>query len=230
MTFVQTHPIENTADVMQEILAVPQSATVIQMVASAGLDFEKDILANSARESVLYVNLEPTGEGGLPDIRFAAPVPEIDKLRNNLDKLKSLCMQTGIFTQIMDDGKFPIVKLSYFMFPQIAIFTGLADNFLVIATGKNNLLNEMTHIANAKAHAAKHPRQLTKDLKRYWQIKFADFNLQLQKLLQSPLLRDKGIPPISNLKFLEDFTQLEITSKASQHLIEFNVNLPIAKQ
>ncbi len=227
MIFAQTHPIENAADAMKEIAAIPQSATIIQMVASAGLDFEKDILANTARESVLYVNLEPTGEGGLPDIRFAAPVPEIDKLRNNLDKLKTLCMQTGIFAQTTDDGKLPFVRLSYFMFPQVAVFAGLTDNFLVIATGKDNLLREMAHIQGVKSKEEKTPIH---DLKRFWQIKFADFNLQLQKLLQSPLLRDKGIPPISNLKFLEDFTRLEITSKASQYLIEFNVNLPITKQ
>ncbi|HOI91362.1 MAG TPA: hypothetical protein PLK28_12725 [Candidatus Rifleibacterium sp.] len=229
MLFAQTHPIEDPAETMKNIRAVPQSDTIIQMVASAGLDFEKDILANTARESVLYVNLDPTGDGGLPDVRFAAPVPEINKLRENLDKLKTLCMQTGIFTQIMDEDKISLVKLSYFMFPQISVYAGLAENFLVLATGKKNLMKEISHILNVKAGKAKGARAV-KDLKRFWKVKFADFNNQLQRFLQSPLLRDKGIPPVSNLKFLEDFGELEIQTKASEKIIEFIADLPINKQ
>jgi len=214
---------------MKNIKAVPQSDTIINMVASAGLDYEKDILANTARESVLYVNLEPTGDGGLPDVRFAAPVPEINKLRDNLEKLKTLCMQTGIFTQIMDEDKISLVKLSYFMFPQISVYAGLAENFLVLATGKKNLVKEISHILNVKAGKAKGARAV-KNLKRFWKVKFADFNNQLQRFLQSPLLRDKGIPPVSNLKFLEDFGELEVQTKASEKIIEFIVDLPINKQ
>jgi hypothetical protein len=229
MFFAQTHPIEDTGEAMKNIRAVPQSETVLQMVASAGLDFENDLLANAARESILYVNLDPSGDGGLPDIRFAAPVPEIDKLRNNLEKLKTLCMQTGIFTQILEDNKISLVKLSYFMFPQIAVYAGLAENFLVLATGQKNLINEISHILNVKSGKAKGAK-LIKDLKRFWKIKFADFNTQLQRLLQSPLLRDKGIPPVSNLKFMEDLSELEIVTKASPQLIEFKLDLPIIKQ
>lgn len=229
MLFAQTHPIEDPAETMKNIKAVPQSDTIIQMVASAGLDFEKDILANTARESVLYVNLDPTGDGGLPDVRFAAPVPEINKLRDNLDKLKTLCMQTGIFTQIMDEDKISLVKLSYFMFPQISVYAGLAENFLVLATGKKNLVKEISHILDVKAGKAKGARAV-KNLKRFWKVKFADFNNQLQRFLQSPLLRDKGIPPVSNLKFLEDFSELEVQTKADEKVIEFIVDLPINKQ
>lgn len=228
MFFAQTHPIENTAETMENIKAVPQSGTILQMVASAGLDFEKDLLSNSARESILYVNLDPTGDGGLPDVRFAAPVPHIEQLRQNLTKLKNLCMQTGIFTQIIED-KFSLVKLSYFMFPQVAVYAGLAENFLVLATGKNNLVDEISHILNVKAGKIKGAK-IVKDLKRFWKIRFSTFNAQLQKFLQSPLLRDRGIPPVSNLKFLEDFSDLEILTKSSPEVIEFKVDLPITKQ
>lgn len=227
MFFAQTHPIENIADTMKNIKAIPQSGTILQMVASAGLDFENDLLANSAIESILYINLDPTGDGGLPDVRFAAPVPHIDKLRNNLVKFKNLCMQTGIFTQLIED-KFSLVKLSYFMFPQVAVYAGLAENFLVLATGKNNLINEISHILNVKAGKAKGSK-VVKDLKRFWKVKFSSFNTQLQKFLQSPLLRDKGIPPVSNLKFLEDFSELEILTQSTPSVIEFKVDLPIAK-
>ncbi len=229
MFFAQTHPIEDPGEAMKNIKAVPQSEAVLQMVASAGLDFEKDLLANAARESILYVNLDPTGDGGLPDVRFAAPVPEIDKLRSNLEKLKTLCMQTGIFTQVMEDNKISLVKLSYFMFPQISVYAGLAENFLVLATGRKNLVDEISHILNVKAGKAKGAK-IVKDLKRLWKVRFADFNNQLQRFLQSPLLRDKGIPPVSNLKFLEDFSELEIITTAAPKLIEFKLDLPITKQ
>ncbi len=229
MFFAQTHPIEDTGETMKNIRAVPQSETVLQMVASAGLDFENDLLANAARESVLYVNLDPTGDGGLPDVRFAAPVPEISKLRSNLEKLKTLCMQTGVFTQVLEDNKISLVKLTYFMFPQVAVYAGLAENFLVLATGQKNLVNEISHILNVKAGKARGAK-IVNNLKRFWKVKFADFNTQLQKFLQSPLLRDKGIPPVSNLKFLEDLSELEIVTKASPQLIEFKLDLPITKQ
>ena len=61
-------------------------------------------------------------------------------------------------------------------------------------------------------------------------LAIADFNNQLQRFLQSPLLRDKGIPPVSNLKFLEDFSELEVQTKADEKIIEFIVDLPINKQ
>ncbi|NCB39503.1 MAG: hypothetical protein EOM80_12125 [Erysipelotrichia bacterium] len=226
MFFAQTHPIENPAETFENIKAVPQSGMVLQMVASAGLDFEKDLLGNSARESILYVNLEPTGDGGLPDIRFAAPVPEINKLRDNLAKLKQLCVQTGIFAQTIDE-KFSLVKLSYFMFPQVAVYAGLAENFLVIATAQKNLVNEISHILDIKS-GKKKGAKIFKGLKRFWKIKFTDFNLQLQRLLQSPIFRDKGIPPVSNLKFLEDISELEILTKSSPEKIEFILDMPIA--
>lgn len=229
MFFAQTHPIEDTGETMKNIRAVPQSSTVLQMVASAGLDFEKDLLANAAQESIIYVNLDPTGDNGLPDVRFAAPVPEISKLRNNLEKLKTLCIQTGIFTQVMEDDKISLVKLSYFMFPQISVYAGLAENFLVLATGRKNLVDEISHILNVKAGKARGAK-IVKDLKRFWKVKFTNFNTQLQKLLQSPLLRDKGIPPVSNLKFLDDLSELEVVTRATPQLIEFKLDLPIIKQ
>jgi hypothetical protein len=66
------------------------------------------------------------------------------------------------------------------------------------------------------------------NLKRFWRVKSKDLNQQLQRFLQSPLLRDKGIPPVSNLTFLENFDNLEIYSTARPELIEFIFNLPIS--
>ncbi len=225
MFFCQTHPIENPAEAYKELAAVPQSATVLDMVASAGIDFEKDILANTARESILYVNLEPTGDGGIPDIRFVAPVPDIDRLRNNLDKFKQLCQQTGIFVHPIE-GEYPMVKLSYFMLPQAAVYAGLYGRFLVIASSRNNLANELTHLKNVEA-GTKQPVEMSGKFKRFWKIRTDDFNSQLQKLLQSPALASQGIPPITNLTFLEDIVHLILISSATPSEIEFSLEIPL---
>jgi hypothetical protein len=225
MFFCQTHPLENPAEAFKELAAVPQSATVISMVASAGLDFEKDILANTARESILYVNLEPSGDGGIPDIRFVAPVPDIDKLRGNLDKFKQLCQQTGIFTQAIE-GDFPMVKLSYFMLPQAAVYAGLYGRFLVIATAQKNLASELTHLKNVEDGPQK-AVEIPEKQKRFWKIRTDDFNSQLQKLLQSPALASQGIPPITNLTFFEDIEHLVLKSSASASEIEFSLEIPL---
>jgi len=225
MFFCQTHPLENPAEAFKELAAVPQSATVISMVASAGIDFEKDILANTARESILYVNLEPSGDGGIPDIRFVAPVPDIDKLRGNLDKFKLLCQQTGIFTQALE-GNFPMVKLSYFMLPQAAVYAGLYSRFLVLATAQQNLARELTHLKNVEDGAQK-TGEIPGKLKRFWKIRTDDFNSQLQKLLQSPALASQGIPPITNLTFFEDIEHFVLKSSASASEIEFSLEIPL---
>ncbi|MBU1107457.1 MAG: hypothetical protein KKB51_12375 [Candidatus Riflebacteria bacterium] len=225
MFFCQTHPIDNPAEAFKQLLAIPQSATVIGMVASAGLDFEKDILANTARESILYINLEPSGDGGIPDVRFVAPVPDIEKLRGNLDKFKTLCQQTGIFTSPLA-GEFPMVKLSYFMLPQAAVYVGLSGKFLVIAASQKNLLNELVHIKNVETNV-KAGQASPEKLKRFWRIRTSDFNLQLQKLLQSPMLISQGIPPITNLTFLDDIENLILKSRATPASIEFSLEIPL---
>jgi hypothetical protein len=225
MFFCQTHPVDNQAEAFKQLLALPQSATVINMIASAGLDFEKDILANTARESILYINLEPSGDGGIPDVRFVAPVPDIEKLKDNLDKFKTLCQQTGIFTSPLA-GEFPMVKLSYFMLPQAAVYVGLSGKFLVIAASQKNLLNELVHIKNVET-SAKAEQAMPEKLKRFWRIRTSDFNLQLQKMLQSPLLISQGIPPITNLTFLDDIEDLILKSRATPATIEFSLEIPL---
>lgn len=225
MLFCQTHPIEDPAEAFKKINEVPQSSVVISMIASAGIDFEKDILANTARESVLYINLEPSGDGGIPDIRFVAPVPDIARLRANLDKFKALCQQTGIFVQALT-GDFPMVKLSYFMWPQAAIYAGLYDRFLVLASAQTNLAKELKYLKDIDNESQKTSIPVEK-VKRYWKIQTRDFNLQLQKLLQSPMLASRGIPPITNLTFLDDIKHFLLTSRASAKTIEFSLEIPI---
>jgi hypothetical protein len=225
MVFAQTHPIEDPAQMMDELKKIPQTATVISMVASAGLDFEKDLLSNGARESILSINLEPDGENSIPDIRFVAPVPDVKKLEGNLDKLKNLCMQTGVFINKLE-GKQAGVRLSHFMFPQYGVFTALYDRFLVLATSELNLQEEIEFLK--KADAGKAEQESIEDgVQRYWRISFEDFNLQLQKLLQSPLMADKGVPPIPNLNLLDDLGALKILTRLQPERIDFSIHLPI---
>lgn len=225
MVFAQTHPIEDPAEVMKGLNTIPQTATVLSAIASAGLDMEKDLIANSARESILYLNFDPTGDGGIPDIRFVAPVPDIEKLESILDKLKNLCVKTGIFVNTIEES-FKIVRLSFFMFPQYGIYAGLADEFLTLGTSKENLQKEMNFIKQVKAGKMK-GEEIIPDLQRYWRISFEEFNFQLQKFLQSPLMLERGIPPISNLTLLDDLAALTILTKLQPDQIDFSVFLPV---
>ncbi|MGM0598485.1 MAG: hypothetical protein ACQETH_01595 [Candidatus Rifleibacteriota bacterium] len=228
MAFAQIHPIENPEEIIRQLNAMPQSAALVKTIASAGLDMKKDLISNSARESIFYLNLNPTGENGIPDARFVAPVPDISKLKTNLDKLQNLCSQVGVFVKQFE-GKKPTIRLSYFMFPQYGIFAGLEDNFLVLATSKENLLQEMSFIAKVKA-GKKEGEQIQQNLKSYWRIGFEDFNLQLQKFLQSPVMVNQGVPPIPNLTFLKDLKDLKILTKLSPEKLDFTIILPIKEK
>ncbi len=228
MLFAQTFPIEDPDNALKKLHSMPQTASVLQMVASAGLDFKKDILANAARESILYVNLEPKGIHGWPDIRFVAPVPDAERLRDNLPKFKTLCNQTGIFARPGEENGIPLVELSYFMFPDKPVYAGLLNNYLIIATSKDAIGDEGTFIAKAMDKGAASKKELN-GFKRYWRVKTDNLNFQLQRFLQSPLLRDKGIPPISNLTLFDDLGDLEVYSTSEPEQIGFYLDLPIKK-
>lgn len=223
MVFAQTHPIEDPAATLQELKKMPQTIQVLSMIASAGLDFEKDILRNSARESILYLNFEPDKESGMPDIRFVAPVPDIKHLEANLDKLKQLCVQTGIFVNF-PEGRHKVVKLSHFMLPQYGIYAGLSGRFLILASSQEKLYDEMDFLkAAAAGKVSEEP--VEEGLQRYWRIGFAEFNLQLQKFLQSPLMADKGVPPIPNLRMLDDLDDLTVLTRLKPESIDFSIFL-----
>jgi hypothetical protein len=225
MAFAQTHPIENPAEVMAELMQMPQTESIKNMIASAGMDMEKDLIANGARESILYFNFEPTGEGGIPDVRFIAPIPDVKKLRSNLENLKQLCMQLGIFVKPIEQ-KFPLVRLSYFLFPQYGVYAGLIDEFLALATSDENLVKEMEFIKAVKSGKAE-GEKIDDNLQRYWRVSFEDFNLQLQKFLQSPLMVSKGVPPITNLTMLDDLNDLKILTRLQPSSLDFSVFLPV---
>ena len=228
MAFAQIHPVEDPELIIEQLNTMPQTASLVKTIASAGLDLKKDLISNSARESIFYLNLNPTGENGIPDARFVAPVPDVKQLRENLTKLQNLCSQIGIFVKQFE-GKKATIRLSYFMFPQYGIFAGLQDNFLVLATSKENLLKEMDFISEVKDGKNK-GEKIQPNLKSYWRIGFEDFNLQLQKFLQSPLMVKQGIPPIPNLTFLNDLNNLKILTRLSPEKLDFTIILPIKEK
>jgi hypothetical protein len=65
------------------------------------------------------------------------------------------------------------------------------------------------------------------NLQRYWRVSFEDFNLQLQKFLQSPLMVSKGVPPITNLTMLDDLNDLKILTRLQPSSLDFSVFLPV---
>ena len=113
------------------------------------------------------------------------------------------------------------------MLPQAAVYAGLYGRFLVIATAQQNLASELTHLKNVDAGSQK-AVELPEKLKRFWKIRTDDFNSQLQRLLQSPVLASQGIPPITNLTFFEDIEYFVLKSSASSSEIEFSLEIPLA--
>lgn len=223
---VQHHGTNDVENSYQELKKIPQTDLIESTLSAAGLSLKEDILKNMANESITYINLEPSGSAGLPDIRIVAPVPDIKALRANLPKLKQLCVQTGLFTEIKEE-KYTSVKISFFMFPHIAIYSGLMDNYLIIATGYENLVKEMNHVYNVQKNKSNKDRISLSKYKKFVKVNFDNFNTQLQRLLQSPLLQNKGIPPLPNLNFLNDLTNLTGTFEINPSEAIIRVDVPI---
>ena len=225
----QTHGVEDPEKVMKHLESIPNMPVIKQMVASAGIDFEKDLIGNYARESILYVNLTPTGEMLIPDVRWVVLVPDMPKLVSILPKLRNLCMQTGIFVNsIVDDSlkNTELVKLSHFMLKNYGVFASLVDNFCVLSSTKEGAIAAITHLKNNKK-SGKVPDFANCNM--YFRIKTADLNLQLQQFLQSPLIRDKGIPPITNLTFLNDMNNITARTIMTDNKLEVILDIPFIK-
>lgn len=113
------------------------------------------------------------------------------------------------------------------MFPNFGVFTGLVDNLLVIATDYDNLIKEMNHVSIIKNTRNIKTKNTLGQYKKYVRINFEDFNTQLQKLLQSPLLQNKGIPPLPNFSFLNDLTNLTGTFEINSSEAIIRLDIPI---
>lgn len=227
LSICQIHSEGDSKTIVKELRKIPQTKVIEGYLASAGLSLEKDILPYSAKEAIAVLNLEPSGDGGVPDLRLIAPITNYDEKKFNLmlGKLKKLCSQMGIFVKISKDK---YAKLNYFLFPQYSVFCGIQGNLLVVTSGKENLLKEMHHIADVDSGKIK-SLGIPKNIQFYLLMKFNDFNRQLQMLLQSPLFRNKGIPPISNLTSLDDLVKLEFLVRNDDNSVLLELNIPIKK-
>ena len=225
----QTHSINEPEMVMKKLEAFPNTKVVKQMIASAGLDFEKDLIANYATESILYINLTPTGEKMLPDVRWVGKIPKAQNLIANLPKLKNLCMQTGIFvttfeSPIKDCG---IVRLNHFIFGDYGIYASLFDNYCILSTTQEGAEKALIQLKNP---SKKGNYDCLKECNLYFRLRTSDLNIQLQQFLQSPLMRDKGIPPITNLTFLNDMTDIVVKSSMTNKKVKISLDIPLSKK
>lgn len=225
----QTHSQQEPEMVMKKLESIPNTKIVKQMIASAGLDFEKDIISNYATESVLYINLTPTGEKLLPDVRWVVKIPNSQNLISILPKLKNLCLQTGIFvtainTQIKDTN---LVRLNHFLLGNYGVYASVIDNFCVLSStqeGAEKALNML------KKPSKKENYDAIKECNLYFRLRTSDLNIQLQQFLQSPLLRDKGIPPITNLTFLNDMNDIIVKSRITNKKVKVSLDIPFLKK
>lgn len=222
----QTHGVEDPENVMKKLDSLPNMVVVKQLVASAGIDLQKDILENYAQESILYVNLTPTGEKMIPDIRWVVLVPNIEKLLAITPKFKNLCMATGIFITEEKDSKtgIDLVRLNHFMAQNYGVYTGVVDRFCVLASTKEGAIAAINHIKNPTKTENK--TVSIKDCNLFFRLKTSDLNVQLQQFLQSPMLRNQGIPPITNLTFLNDMNNITVWSILKNDQLKFFLDIP----
>ncbi len=230
IVLAQTHGLEDSEESMKKLDSIPNMALVKQLVASAGLDFQKDILENYAQESIFYVNLTPTGEQLIPDLRWIVVVPRAEKLVNNLPKFQTLCMQAGIFItkEESPDPNIPVSRLNYFMFNKYGLYVSLLDKFCIVTSTKEGMTAAINHLKNALKDDNRTDN--LKDCNLYFRVKTSDLNVQLQQFLQSPLIRDQGIPPITNLTFLNDMNNITAFAKLIDSKLKFIVDIPFFKK
>ena len=225
----QTHSANEPDMVMKKLDAIPNTKAVKQMIASAGLDFEKDIISNYATESVLYINLTPTGEKMLPDVRWIAKIPNGKNLIAILPKLQNLCMQTGVFVTPIDSltKNTGIVRLNHFIFGEYGVYASVLENFCVLASTQEGIEKALNQLKNP---SKKDNYESIKECNLYFRLRTSDLNIQLQQFLQSPLMRDKGIPPITNLTFLNDMNDVIVKSRMTNNKVKISLDIPFSKK
>ncbi len=224
----QTHSNQEPAMVMKKLESIPNMKVINQLVASAGLDFEKDLLVNNyALESILYVNLTPTGEKMIPDVRLVTMLPKMEHLVSIIPNLKKLCMNTGVFITNLESTikDVDIVRLNHFLLSDYGIYISIIDKFCVISSTQEGHIKALSFL-NTPSKRVKNEK--VKDCNFYFRIKTSDLNIQLQQFLQSPLLRDKGIPPLTNMTFLKEMDDVVIKSKMNNKDIKIDLNIPFS--
>ncbi|HOT27546.1 MAG TPA: hypothetical protein PLU72_05115 [Candidatus Ozemobacteraceae bacterium] len=227
VSFVQVSPTVSPAETMQALRAFPQTRIVESYLASAGLEFERDILSNPGIESFVNLDLIPAGDGGLPDFRAAIRVKDPLKLVSLIPQLKQLAMSVGVMVT-PNLEKRPTAKISYFLLPTIGVHVGMLGEYLLISTSRDSLLGLADRIENVSAGKEAGFAGVPADAHRFWKIRFCLLNEQLQKLLQSPLLAGRGIPPLSNLNVASELGDLIMVTRIRNDGINMRLDLPVA--
>ncbi len=227
-TFGQVHVLPSPQIILQHLKTIPQLSIVENFLKNAGLDLEKDILPAQAVDSLVSINLDPTGDGGLPDFRVIARFADPMKILAILPGLSKLCTDLGIY--VASQTEMPVgVKLSYFLVPTFGLHLALTDGHVLLATSRANLVNLHQHFQNVIT-GKKPAFTVPEGSHRYWRIRFKNLNEQIQRFLQSPLLAGKGIPPIPNLSMLEELGDFTMTTRMKPEYLEVRLTLPIVTQ
>lgn len=228
MNLSQVHVLPSTQVLAQHLKAMPQLSIIDNFLKNAGLDLEKDIFPAQAVDSLVSIDLEPTGDGGLPDIRVIAKFADPMKVAAILPGLSKLCTNLGIY--VAPQTETPAgVKLSYFLVPTFGLHLAMIDGHALLATSRANLTSlyqRMQEVTTGKQP----PFKVPEGAHRYWRLCFKNLNEQIQRFLQSPLLAGRGIPPIPNLNMLEELGDFEMTTRMKPEYLEVRFSLPIAKK
>jgi len=227
LTFAQVHPPASTTATMQMLQSIPQTKIVETYLASAGLEFERDILSNPGVESFAQLDLLPTGEGGLPEFRAAVRVKDPTRLLSLVPNFKQLAMSVGVMATPNLEPR-PTVKLSYFLLPALTVHVSMLGDLLLFATSRDSLLRLADRIEQVTAGKLPGFTGVPADAHRFWNIRFGLLNEQLQKFLQSPLLQGRGIPPFTNINVTNELGDLQMVTRIKPDGMTIRLDLPIA--
>ena len=136
-------------------------------------------------------------------------------------------MNTGVFITNLESTikDVDIVRLNHFLLSDYGIYISIIDKFCVISSTQEGHIKALSFL-NTPSKRVKNEK--VKDCNFYFRIKTSDLNIQLQQFLQSPLLRDKGIPPLTNMTFLKEMDDVVIKSKMNNKDIKIDLNIPFS--
>ncbi|MBF0409842.1 MAG: hypothetical protein HQM10_21045 [Candidatus Riflebacteria bacterium] len=212
-------------EVMQQLSVIPQTEIVKQYLASSGLDLEKDILPTTAQETLVSGNLSPDGEGGFPDIRITSKINDEKAILDMCPKLQDLATKFGFFVSSEEVNGLKIGRLSFFLLPSMRICAAISDGMLIVTTGKDLVVKEVGRIKEIIS-GKKEGFKLPEGIQRYYRFAPQLLNTQLQAFLQSPLMAEKGIPPIPNLTALDEMDIMSLQTKVYDNIVEIFIEIP----
>lgn len=196
-------------------------------LASAGINIASDVLDNLGTESLLTVNLEPTGDGGVPDVRAIIRVKDPVKLLRVAPGLQQVAGNFGVFIGPQLDAV-PSVRIGHFLLGQYALHATLKNDLLLVATSKANVTALAHHIDKTSAGPTQPAPATTAPIHRYWCVRFPLLRAQMELFRKSPLMAGTAPKTNDDLAFADELGELIVTTRILPDSMRMDTRLPFA--